>query len=44
MTFLQVLEELDLILDSHLLCEEMTALCVEDMFRSVGLKERDLNG
>jgi len=37
MTFLQVLGELDLILDKRLFCEEMTALSVEDMFRSAGL-------
>lgn len=39
-TFVQALDQLDMPLDETLLSEEMTALSVEDMFRSVGLKER----
>ncbi len=38
-TFIQALDELSMPLDETLLSEEMTALSVEDMFRSVGLEE-----
>ncbi|MBI9090170.1 MAG: HAD family hydrolase [Desulfobacterium sp.] len=38
-TFIQALDELSMPLDATLLSEEMTALSVADMFRSIGLEE-----